>query len=512
MLARSCAGSAGTCRARGRPRPRAVRAMAGTLAHRGPDGEGLHLDGPIALGHRRLSIIDLSEAASEPMTNEDGSLWLIFNGEIYNFREIRRGLEARHRFRSRSDGEVILHLYEEQGDAAVAALDGMFAFALWDARQRRLLLARDRAGKKPLFYHDGAEGLRVRVGDEGAPRPPGRAARAGPRGPAALPDLRLRADAGHVLPRHPGAAAGAFDGGHRGRGRGAEEVLASAVRRAARDGRRWRRNGGGIDRHVRGWHDRRRSRGALPLAASGGRRAASRGRRPARRLPLRRPRLLDGRGAHGGDGRGPREDVHDRLRRPRGVRRAGPRARGGGALLDRAHGVRGRAEGARPRRSPRLAPRRALRRLVGGADVPALGADADEGDGGPQRRRGRRGVRGLPAPLRRCSLGAGAARGVPSGGGAPGPPAGARRPQAPAALRQALRRGGEPAAPGALPALERVLHGGPPGAAEAGAGGRPRPRAAPRELPSELRRGRAARPSPGSSSSTSRPTSSTTCS
>ena len=132
-----------------------IRAMAGTLAHRGPDGEGLHLDGPAALGHRRLSIIDLSEAASEPMTNEDGSLWLTFNGEIYNFREIQRGLEARHRFRSRSDSEVILHLYEEQGDAAVAALDGMFAFALWDARQRRLLLARDRAGKKPLFYHDG---------------------------------------------------------------------------------------------------------------------------------------------------------------------------------------------------------------------------------------------------------------------------------------------------------------------------------------------------------------------
>ena len=133
----------------------AVRAMAGTLAHRGPDGEGVHVEGPVGLGHRRLSIIDLSEAASEPMTNEDGSLWLTFNGEIYNFREIRRGLEARHRFRSRSDGEVILHLYEEKGCAAVADLDGMFAFALWDAKRRRLLLARDRAGKKPLFYHDG---------------------------------------------------------------------------------------------------------------------------------------------------------------------------------------------------------------------------------------------------------------------------------------------------------------------------------------------------------------------
>ena len=129
--------------------------MAVTLAHRGPDGEGVHVEGPVALGHRRLSIIDLSEAASEPMTNENGSLWLVFNGEIYNFREVRRELEARHRFRSRSDGEVILHLYEEKGDTAVADLDGMFAFALWDAKRRRLLLARDRAGKKPLVYHEG---------------------------------------------------------------------------------------------------------------------------------------------------------------------------------------------------------------------------------------------------------------------------------------------------------------------------------------------------------------------
>jgi asparagine synthase (glutamine-hydrolysing) len=133
----------------------AVRAMAGTLAHRGPDGERAYVEGSLALGHRRLSIIDLSEAASEPMANEDGSLWLVFNGEIYNFREIREGIEARHRFRSRSDGEVILHLYEEKGDSAVAELDGMFAFALWDVKRRRLLLARDRAGKKPLFYFDG---------------------------------------------------------------------------------------------------------------------------------------------------------------------------------------------------------------------------------------------------------------------------------------------------------------------------------------------------------------------
>jgi asparagine synthase (glutamine-hydrolysing) len=134
-----------------------VEGMARALAHRGPDGNETHAEGSVGLGHRRLSIIDLSEAAKEPMPNEDGSLWLVFNGEIYNFRELREDLETRHRFRSRSDAEVILHLYEERGEDVVRALDGMFAFALWDAPRRRLLLARDRAGKKPLFYHDGPE-------------------------------------------------------------------------------------------------------------------------------------------------------------------------------------------------------------------------------------------------------------------------------------------------------------------------------------------------------------------
>jgi asparagine synthase (glutamine-hydrolysing) len=133
--------------------PAHVEAMTTALAHRGPDGQGLHLNGAAALGHRRLSIIDLSDAAAEPMPNEDRTLWLVFNGEIYNFRELRKDLERRHQFRSRSDGEVILHLYEEKGDEVASALDGMFAFALWDAKARRLLLGRDRAGKKPLYYH-----------------------------------------------------------------------------------------------------------------------------------------------------------------------------------------------------------------------------------------------------------------------------------------------------------------------------------------------------------------------
>ena len=131
--------------------------MTATLAHRGPDGEGFYLSPPgpvrVGLGHRRLKIIDLSDAATQPMTNEDETLWLVFNGEIYNFRELRERLASSgHRFRSQTDTEVILHLYEEVGAACVEQLDGMFAFALWDARRRCVFLARDRMGKKPLFY------------------------------------------------------------------------------------------------------------------------------------------------------------------------------------------------------------------------------------------------------------------------------------------------------------------------------------------------------------------------
>src|SRR5258708_26433552 len=110
-----------------------IAAMMRALVHRGRDGDGLHVDAPVALGHRRLSIIDLSDAAREPMTNEDGSLWLVFNGEIYNFRQLREELVDRHRLTSQGDGEVILHLYEHHQAEPVLALDGMFAFALSDA-------------------------------------------------------------------------------------------------------------------------------------------------------------------------------------------------------------------------------------------------------------------------------------------------------------------------------------------------------------------------------------------
>ena len=129
-----------------------VRDMMGAIAHRGPDGSGFHIDGPVALGHRRLSIIDLS-TGDQPMCNEDGTVWVVFNGEIYNFESLRGELQTEgHTFKSSSDTEVIVHLYEQHGDACVARLQGMFAFALWDQRRRRLLLARDRVGIKPLYY------------------------------------------------------------------------------------------------------------------------------------------------------------------------------------------------------------------------------------------------------------------------------------------------------------------------------------------------------------------------
>jgi asparagine synthase (glutamine-hydrolysing) len=134
----------------------AVRSMRDELVHRGPDAFGIHLspDGSAGLGFRRLQIIDLSPSANQPMPNEDGTIQLVFNGEIYNFATIRERLVAAgHRFRSRSDTEVIVHLYEEKGIACVDDLDGMFAFAIWDGPRQRLMLARDRVGKKPLFFY-----------------------------------------------------------------------------------------------------------------------------------------------------------------------------------------------------------------------------------------------------------------------------------------------------------------------------------------------------------------------
>ena len=134
-----------------------LRAMNERLRHRGPDGAGFHIDRNVGLAMRRLKIIDIA-GSDQPLTNEDGSVALIFNGEIYNYRELRRELIQRgHRFKTDGDGETIAHLYEDCGAAAAERLRGMFAFALWDARRGRLLLARDRFGQKPLYtYQDGA--------------------------------------------------------------------------------------------------------------------------------------------------------------------------------------------------------------------------------------------------------------------------------------------------------------------------------------------------------------------
>ncbi|HEY6001157.1 MAG TPA: asparagine synthase (glutamine-hydrolyzing) [bacterium] len=139
--------------------PGAIERMNQALAHRGPDDHGTFAEPGVALGHRRLAIIDLSPAGHQPMGNEDGSLQIVFNGEIYNYRDLRPDLErGGHTFRSHSDTEVILHLYEERGERCLEALRGMFAFAIWDRRRRRLFAARDRVGKKPLVYAHAANG------------------------------------------------------------------------------------------------------------------------------------------------------------------------------------------------------------------------------------------------------------------------------------------------------------------------------------------------------------------
>lgn len=132
--------------------PVALKRATDAMAHRGPDDEGFYLEGALGLGNRRLSIIDLP-GGHQPIANEDESVWITFNGEIYNYRDLRPDLVARgHQFRTNSDTETILHLYEEYDLRFLDYLRGMFAFAIWDGRKRRLLLARDRLGVKPLFY------------------------------------------------------------------------------------------------------------------------------------------------------------------------------------------------------------------------------------------------------------------------------------------------------------------------------------------------------------------------
>jgi asparagine synthase (glutamine-hydrolysing) len=133
--------------------------MCEVIRYRGPDDEGVYTEGPCGIGMRRLSIIDLS-TGHQPLCNEDGSIWVVFNGEIYNYRELRERLIGQgHRFRTNSDTETLVHLYEQEGVEGLPALRGMFAFCIWDSRKRRMLLARDRFGKKPLYYAETPAGL-----------------------------------------------------------------------------------------------------------------------------------------------------------------------------------------------------------------------------------------------------------------------------------------------------------------------------------------------------------------
>src|ERR687888_2045105 len=157
-LSRVC-GICGIASSNGPAEPDRLARMSATLVHRGPDADGALIDGPVGLAARRLAIIDL-RTGDQPIANEDGSIHVVQNGELYNYRELRADLErAGHRFRTHSDTEVLVHLYEQHGLEFARRLRGMFAVAVWDSRARRLVLARDRYGIKPLYYRASGTGL-----------------------------------------------------------------------------------------------------------------------------------------------------------------------------------------------------------------------------------------------------------------------------------------------------------------------------------------------------------------
>ena len=181
----------GICGFVGRPRPQLLRAMAGDIAHRGPDAEGFFSDARCSLGHRRLSIIDL-ETGDQPLHEVDGQgRVLVYNGEVYNFRELRRELEAAgHTFRTRSDTEVVLAAYAEWGQAGIGRLEGIFAFAIWEPAHQRLVLARDALGIKPLRYRQVDDELYFASESRALFRTPGCSRRVSPRAIDALVNLR----------------------------------------------------------------------------------------------------------------------------------------------------------------------------------------------------------------------------------------------------------------------------------------------------------------------------------
>ncbi len=301
-----CAASSGRRAATARSTGGWSQAMCAGLEHRGPDSRGVHVDGAVGLGIQRLRVIDL-ETGDQPVYNEDRSVAVVLNGEIYNYRELRERLRANgHRFATDGDTEVIAHLYEEEGPGFVRSLSGMFAIAIWDARRQELFVARDRIGKKPLFYaaRDGAISF---ASELWALLADGEVSREVD--PVALdrfltytyvpsPFSAFRA----VRKLPPGSLLRWRDGEPRRRA-----LLEARVRAEARGGLGGRGGGAGPRRGSRG--------GPAPPGR----------RRPARRLPLRRRRLDRG---GGGDGRAlerPGQDLLDRLRVSR-LRRASLRA------------------------------------------------------------------------------------------------------------------------------------------------------------------------------------------
>ena len=347
--------------------------MSAALVHRGPDSAGEHLDGPVALASRRLSIIDLA-GGDQPIASEDGSCVVVQNGEIYNYPELRLELErAGHRFHTHSDTEAIVHLYEEHGVDFARRLRGMFAIAIWDARRRRLVLARDRFGIKPLYYrHVGGE---LAFASE---------LRALPRGEIDLDALEAFLAFNSIpapysifreirkLPAGPHARLG---GRRSHRHRPLRASRAGGGRAAAR--RRRGRAAGGAARTPA------RLRARAPAV-----------RRSRRRAALGRRRLGGARGARRTGERRSRPHVHDRIRGAQ-LRRARRRAARRRALR---HGA---PRAARPARSGAAAARarggvrRAVRGLVRAADLPRLRAGRPAREGRAVRRGRRRAVRRL---------------------------------------------------------------------------------------------------------------------
>ncbi len=296
-----------------------VSAMCDLMRHRGPDGDGVWCDGSVGFGHLRLAIIDLTPAGAQPMWSADGRLVITFNGEIYNFQELRARLEAKgHAFRSHTDTEVILAAYAEYGDRCVEHLVGMFAFAIWDLPKRRAVIARDRLGKKPLFFRHDKDGL---------------AFASEVRAFFAEPSFEGRVDrqaiADYLSYQYVPAPGSAFQG---------VEKLPAAHILTIEDGRCETAPLLGPSLHAEVDAVRRRGRRGGRGGTRPGREGPSRERRAARGVPQRRRRLRHHRGADGAPRVWSRPDVLDRLHR-REVQRAAGCATRRAAVRDHPRGV-----------------------------------------------------------------------------------------------------------------------------------------------------------------------------